>query len=239
MAQIQSMATHPVITRWLASFLTNRKQNVKIGQCTSSLQHMKGVLPQGTIFGMEGFIIMIKDLQPPLPLYKYVDDSTTFKIISNTGSNNNRLQETVDTTNEWTKAKDMKINIGKTKEMYISFNKNLAQPNQITINGEQIERVNSTKLVGITIQDNLKWDLHIESIVKKARMKLHFLIQLKRSRVPPNELITFYKSVIRSQLEYAVPAWSTSITAEQSNTIETIQKEPYESLVRIPHTKRH
>ena len=61
-------------------------------------------------------------------------------------------------------------------------------------------------------------------MLKKAIIKLHFLIQLKKSRVSPNHAILFYKSVIVPQLEYACPAWATSITKEQGNDIERIQK---------------
>ena len=76
--------------------------------------HMKGVIPQRAIFEMEGFIVMIKDLNPPCPLYKYVDDSTACVIIPK-NSNSSQFQQTIDITNQWTKDNDMKINPTKTK----------------------------------------------------------------------------------------------------------------------------
>ena len=97
--------------------------------------------------------------------------------------------------------------------MVISFAKEKLDPPPIEIDGESIERV--AKLVGLHIQDKFKWDVHIENIVKKARSKLYFLQKLKRSGAPSDHLIHFYTSVIIPQLEYAAPAWSTSITKEQ------------------------
>ena len=44
--KIKSTGIHPLITKWLASFLTNRTQFVKLGQHISSKKRMKGILPQ-------------------------------------------------------------------------------------------------------------------------------------------------------------------------------------------------
>ena len=134
------------------------------------------------------------------------------------------MQNAIDSISHWTKTNDMQINAQKTHELLISFQKHPPNPPPIQIDGQSIDRVCSAKLVGIHIQDDLKWDVHVQEMLKKARIKLHFLIQLKKSRVPPNHAISFYKSVIVPQLEYACPAWATSITKEQNKDIERIQK---------------
>ena len=51
------------------------------------------------------------------------------------------------------------------------------------INGTTIEIVDSFQLLGLTIQNNLKWDRHVEKICKKASKRLYFLSQLKRAKV--------------------------------------------------------
>ena len=62
------------------------------------------------------------------------------------------------------------------------------------------------------ITDDLKWDLHVEYIHKKASKRLYFLRRLKRSGLSCDELIVLYVSMIRSVLEYACPVWSTCLT---------------------------
>ena len=42
--------------------------------------------------------------------------------------------------------------------------------------------------------------------MKKASKRLYFLVQLKRSRVPRQDMSTFYTASIRSVLTYAAPA---------------------------------
>ena len=63
----------------------------------------------------------------------------------------------------------------------------------------------SAKLLGLTISSNLTWNEHISDVIKKASKRLYFLVQLKRSRVPRQDMSTFYTACIRSVLTYAAP----------------------------------
>ena len=54
--------------------------------------------------------------------------------------------------------------------------------------------------------------------------RLFFLKMLKRCSVSINAMLYFYTSAIRPILEYACPAWYTSLTKDQSRQIEHIQK---------------
>ena len=68
------------ILRWVAAFLLDRTQRVKIENNYSYTGHPNGGVPQGTICGPKCFMIYINDLSTPVPLYKYVDDSTLFEL---------------------------------------------------------------------------------------------------------------------------------------------------------------
>ena len=46
-----------------------------------------------------------------------------------------------------------------------------------------LERVESYKLLGLTMQNNLKWDLHVSEIVTKASKRIHILRVLRRNGV--------------------------------------------------------
>ncbi len=49
---------------------------------------------------------------------------------------------------------------------------------------------------GIIISQDLKWDTHIDSIVKKALQRLYFLHQLRKFDLPQELLKQFYSAVI-------------------------------------------
>ena len=78
----EQLDIHPLLLKWIAGFLVNRQQSVKIGDIILSPKSMNGAIPQGALMGMEAFCELIKDLELILPLYKYVDDSTTYGIIN-------------------------------------------------------------------------------------------------------------------------------------------------------------
>ena len=49
--------------------------------------------------------------------------------------------------------------------------------------------VTSAKILGLNISNDLKWNCHIDFIIKKAKKRLYGLSQLKRSGLSPRELV--------------------------------------------------
>jgi hypothetical protein len=117
----------------------------------------------------------------------------------------------------------MNINFNKTKEMVIGTLSN-SPPPVISINNNTIQRVTNFKLLGVTLDRTIKWHSHINLICNKASSRLYFLKQLRRNHVKEDDLFIFYTAFIRPVVEYACPAWHSSLTIEQSNRIEQIQK---------------
>ena len=203
--KLQAFGISAPILRWMAAFLLDRTQRVKIGNNYSHTGHPNGGVPQGTICGPKCFMMYIHDLSTPVPLYKYVDDSTLFEICEMNSIS--LMQESVDIAAEWTKNNDMKINSEKSKEMIIRYTHgNLGNevPN-ILIEGKVVERVDHVKILGITLSNDLTWKRHVDNIVKKAGKRIYMLYQLKRAGVNQADLVTIYISVVRPVVEYACP----------------------------------
>ncbi len=110
------------------------------------------------------------------------------------------------------------------KEIVISFKKVHPFIPPLKINGLNIDRVTISKLLGIYVSNDLKWGPHVDKIHAKAFKMLYFLTCFKRVDVEENELLDYYRSVFRSVVEFACPAWSTGITKGQSDSLEQIQK---------------
>ena len=68
------------LVRWMAAFLLDREQRVKIGDAVSKPGYPNGGVPQGNLSGPKHILVKINYLQTPCPIYKYVDDSTIFEI---------------------------------------------------------------------------------------------------------------------------------------------------------------
>ncbi len=66
--------------------------------------------------------------------------------------------------------------------------------------------------LGTTISQDLKWDNHIDSIVKKAQQRLYFLHQLRTFNLPQELLKPFYSAIIESVLCTSITVWFSSAT---------------------------
>ena len=75
------------------------------------------------------------------------------------------------------------------------------------IDGNYIESVQCAKLLGGMINANSTWNDLIEELVKKASQKHYFLVLLKRTQFPSDDLVAYYCAWIRSSLDYASPVF--------------------------------
>ena len=94
-----------------------------------------------------------------------------------------------------------------------------------------MENVSSHKSLGIVLDDNLSFELHIDSVSGKVNSALNKICVLIRGRrgIPVDIATDLYKSLVRMHLEYSIPAWST-ITGKQVECLCRIQ---YRCLKRI------
>ena len=132
----------------------------------------------------------------------FVDDTSCCHVSSN--HQDNRLQLAADYSQGWADSSDMKINPLKTKEMVFSFSKSLDLV-PLTISGTVIESVKESKLLGVTPSTDSTWNEHIDSTIEKCNQGSYLLLHLRRAGVPPTDLVTLYKTIIRPVREYAAP----------------------------------
>ncbi len=73
-----------------------------------------------------------------------------------------------------------------------------------------VTTVESFRFLGSTISQDLKWDIHIDSIVKKAQQRLYFFRQLRKFNLPQELLKQFYSAIIESVLCTSITVWFSS-----------------------------
>ena len=108
--------------------------------------------------------------------------------------------------------------------MRISFSRSIPEYDNLLIDSNIIETVNSLKLLGVTLSKDLRWNIHIDSLIKKTSKRLYFISQLKRAKVSPEDLIKFYVACIRSVLLYACQVYHYNLPEYLSKSLEQIQK---------------
>ena len=137
------------------------------------------------------------------------------------------LSQKINSVVKFTEDERMALNLGKCKEMIIDFRKNKSDIPPLEIDGYVFERVKSYKLLGLWIDENLKWKTNVKYLVKKAAKRLFALKVLKKYNAPIEDLKAFYTSVIRSTLEYCAYIWHANLTYQQTREIERIQKRAF------------
>ncbi len=126
---------------------------------------------------------------------------------------------------EWCGANNLSLNVGKTKEVVMDFRRNSVDNPPLTIDSSTVERVSSTKFLGVHITENLTWTTNTMSLSKKAQQHLHFLPQVKRASLPPPILTTFYRGTIESMLTSCITVWYGNCSVADCKTLQhTVNK---------------
>ena len=207
----------------ICSFLTGRTQTTKIGKHTSPPLSTTCGVPQGTKLGPILFLILVNDaLSSYENKWKYVDDLTIGEVVKR--NQLTTLQNTLDNLSVWCQQNDVLPKPAKCNLMRVCFLRNMEPPTNFILNNVQLYVVPHLKLLGITIQDDLKWDIHVENTVSKASRKLYTLCILKKCKTPIEDMVIVFCCYIRPVLEYACPVWHTSLTEAQANKLEFVQK---------------
>ncbi len=94
----------------------------------------------------------------------------------------------------------------------------------LTIDSSTVERVSSTKFLGVHITEDLTWTTNTMSLSKKAQQRLHFLRRLKRASLPPPILTTFYRGTIESVLTSCITVWYGNCSAADRKTLQQTVK---------------
>ena len=166
--------------RLFLDYLTNRNQRTKIGSSFSSWCDINTGLPQGSILGPLLFNIFINDLfffVTKSEVCNFADDNTLYSCNKNLKHVFSNLKYDFRNVLDWFKINSMKTNPGKFQFMVLAVNHIV--PFRLYVNGKTIPCSNEVQLLGIAIDNELKFKKHIEEFCKKASHKLHALWRIR------------------------------------------------------------
>lgn len=160
-------------------------------------------MPQGSVLGPLLFIMYINDMRRVLrfcDINLFADDTVLFIAAKDLEETIIHLNEDLQSLSRWLKYKQLKLNISKTKFMVISRNR-VNENVSVIIDDETIERVREIKYLGVIIDDNLKFNSHIDIVIKKIAKKYGILCRLKNDLTIASK-IQLYKSIISPHLDF-------------------------------------
>ena len=103
---------------------------------------------------------------------------------------------------------------------------------KLTIGGEQLEVVESTKLLGVMISSDLKWNHHTDYVVKKAKKRLWCIRRLSKLGASTSTLLDQYHLTTRSILELATPVFNGGLSQTNIQSFEEVQKMAFRIILK-------
>ena len=103
----------------------------------------------------------------------------------------------------------MVINPIKTKPMTIATGQKhqlSPLPLDLVLNGEKIDQVSEHRLLGITIDNKLRWDSHINNVCKTVSRRV-FLLSKLRYIVDADTKKLFFNAHIKPHTDYVSVVW--------------------------------
>ena len=186
------------------SYFSDRYQRVRINSQFSPWSQIKNGAPQGSILGPLCFNIDIADLFLCLEdadIASFADDNTPYALENDINSVIHTLEKEARELFQWFENNLFKANPAKS-HLLLSTNDALVA----CINGISIPNETHVDLLGILIDNQLYFDIHITGLCKKASNKLNALARIS-SFIDLDKRKVLMRAFFLSQFSYCPLVW--------------------------------
>ena len=110
---------------------------------------------------------------------------------------------------KWRVSNKLTLNATKTEFMLIGSRQRLStlfDTLELSIDNVPIEKVSSVKSLGIYVDENLTWYLHVDKLCKKIASAIGAIKRVKPF-VPQSTLLSIYNSLVQPHFDYCSLVW--------------------------------
>jgi hypothetical protein len=199
----------------ICSYLENRQFQVSYGDARTPWCKAEAGVPQGSVLGPLLYVLYTADMPSSANVDNLVfaDDTailaTAEKLIDATDA----VQRHAEKLWKWTRRWKIQINAAKSSHLVFSLRHQNVAP--IYINGDIVPKVETTKYLGLHLDEKLTWSHHIKAKCQALKTKMreyHWLLGRKSVLSLENKRL-LYLSVIRPIWLYGAPLWSAASTS--------------------------
>ncbi|XP_055590659.1 uncharacterized protein LOC129742740 [Uranotaenia lowii] len=172
---------------FIRSFLTERKARVYIDGKLSSPHTIANGVPQGSVLAPTLFLIGMQSLFDVVPedvnVLAYADDITLISVSPYSVLSRKQLQIAVNRVDNWAPSMGFIFAPEKSKLMHLSSRKKkLNKLPPLIMGNKVIPIVHSSRILGVLVDDKLKFINHANQVRKSASLKLNILKKLCSAR---------------------------------------------------------
>ena len=205
---VETYDFHPTITRWIISFLSSRRQRVRIWSNESSWMQIPSGVPQGSVVGPVLFSMAMDSLKPVSEnsqMIKYADDVSLLHFVRKVGDDD--LQCEWNNITDWANAVGLSLNLSKSCVMDFVTKRDLCLQPISDSAGNIVPNKDEINLLGISFSSDMRWNTHVDKVVRKSSKRLYIIRNLRRSSYPPHIIFKVYVAFVRSVLLHGFPVF--------------------------------
>ena len=193
--------------KFIASYLKDRNQFTVVNNKKSDTEHISYGVPQGSILGPNLFSINVNDMpdSTDCDTELFADDSNCFEIGKTVDTVLTNLQSNLDQVGNYSSRNFLTLHPEKCEVMIISKSKFIGPLPELTIYGKKVNFVDKSKCLGITIDEKLSWNPHIENVCRQFRAKIRRMHQMRH--MTKTTLSTIYFQGILPSVLYGIIIW--------------------------------
>ena len=197
---------------YIYSYLKDRKQCFQVNNKQSEFDTIISGVPQGSIFGPILFNIFFNDFFffiSKASVHNFADDNILSSFAKSLRELVTILQSECETAINCLHNNKVILNPDKFQVIFLDKGRSGNANIEVDIGNEKIRLISSVKLLGVHIDDKLKFNEHINKICKSAGNQLIALIRLK-SFLGLKEKEVLVNSFIYSNFNYCPLVWMLS-----------------------------
>jgi ribonuclease HI len=198
---------------WLiiANYFDNRKSRNLVNTHVSEWIITEVGVPQGSILAVILFLVFFGDLQlNPGTHVKYADDLEVFSSHNSPDTACTQLNKDLQTVGQWCHQWRQTCSASKSEVMLFS-SRGHHSITAILLN-TQLKQVTSKRTLGIVLDENLRYILHIKETQSRAMSALRKISVFSRDIGGVNQkvFLMLYKACVRAHLELSYAVWSSA-----------------------------
>ena len=211
---------------WFDSYLKDRGQRVRVNGVCSDRSLLSVGVPQGSVLGPVLFLIYVNNMCDAISLSKtvqFADDTTLLLYDHNHSTLTNAATSSLAQLSSWCFAHRLSINTSKTVVMLFSNRQfDIDLNNKVSLCNAELCYVDNVKFLGLTVDNRLKFNVHIADVCKKVSRVVGVLYKV-RDILPTKTLINLYYALFYPHVIYTNLIWGGTSNVHL-HTLEMLQK---------------
>lgn len=192
----------------MKSYLCNRKQYTVIDNIKSNYSTVLTGVPQGSTLGPLLFLLYINDIINSSQIINFTlfaDDTNLTHSESDLETLTRTLNIELSNVSTWLSCNKLSLNVDKSNYLIFAGKKRV-ENYEIRICNNSIQQRNSLKYLGINIDDQLNWNIHINHVNSKLAKSLGILHKIKHL-LTTDTLLLLYYALFYPYIQYCNVVW--------------------------------